>query len=385
MLNQDVRSLERAYEVRERAYLDRLQGPVRRKQNPDGDTVSWRLRRLKSWPECRQWLHGFLRGSVHFIRTHTDILSDGFDLAFDTSKRPAYTKKRGNRRRHRILDLPPKERQDYELDDWRRDTIGHHAYRGTKEALSYATLQALGRHRVTLACEAMMDCGNAFATALRRCLNEMADNGLRAGRLYVDREASNPKTLLVAHEAKQQGWIRSFVIAAKREQRMMAALEAATWLNVPYHFAARFRVVADYEVAPGVRMNLVELSYPKDVPGKERPNRPKVKWQSFRFWTDFQVTEANVWKIAQSYRDRWGIESGYREEKHSFPSVCFASRKLRRLAYWTQVVCLNLRAALNDPRLRSEAPELPRKRAVTLHRARDFLLTALNEHVADET
>lgn len=32
--------------------------------------------------------------------------------SYDTSKRPAYTKKRGDRRRHKLLDLPPEEREN---------------------------------------------------------------------------------------------------------------------------------------------------------------------------------------------------------------------------------------------------------------------------------
>lgn len=384
-LRQDVGSVERAFEVREREYLKRIGKPIEHKENPDGDTILKRLKDLLPWREYRDYVKAFLRGSILFVKQHTRHLDGGFDVSFDGHKIPVYPRKKRQKRRMKQWSLQGEERREYELDDYRRDAIGAHEFRGTKQALAYATLQTTSPHRYTLAYEALVDHLNHFHRALRACLHEMGEVlGLRARILFIDREGSTGKVASVLREAIEKAWIRFFLVAARRDARIKRALAEVPWQDVPYRVGCEYKILPDQDMGGGLRATLVAVRRLVDKRGKRRHvNDPMKDLRTFLFWTNMDVTPNNVYELSELYRKRWGIETGYREDRHAFPHTKTESRKLRRLTYAVSLVALNLRTALNDAHLKRDLVEIPRNRAVSLARAKEVLLRALEQGLED--
>ena len=380
VLQREVGSPERAYEARELEYLKRIQGRSVHKQNPDGDTVLKRLKGLLPWQEFRDLVVEVLRGSVRFACRHTGHLDGAVDVAFDGHKIPIYPRKGRVRRRTKALGLEAKERLEFERDDYRRDAVGAHGFRGTKQALSYATLQTTSPHRYTLAFAAMADHANRFHRALDACLAEVESLGVRVGTVYIDREGSTGKVAGVLAKAVALGWIRYFLVAARRDGRVERALDGVAWRDVPYRLACEYKVVQELEMGPGARASLVAVRRWVDKRGKpSHVNDPMKEQRTFVFWTNREVLESNVYALSEEYRKRWGIETGYREDRYGFPRTKSESRKIRRLTYIVSLVALNLRQALDDASLRACMLEIPFNRAASLARVKAVLLRAI-EH-----
>lgn len=99
-------------------------------------------------------------------------------------------------------------------------------------------------------------------------------------------------------------------------------------------------------------------------------------------WSRPHAPASRTYELSEEHRKQWGIETGYREDKHGFPKTKTESRKIRRLTYAPSLAALDIRAALNDPELDVCLVEVPRRRPVTLARAKDVLLRAI-EHELD--
>ena len=71
------------------------------------------------------------------------------------------------------------------------------------------------------------------------------------------------------------------------------------------------------------------------------------KKHDFSFYTNADVTEHNVWKLAETYRERWGIENGYLEKKEVKERTHSPDMDVRYFLFFFSVLIYNMWILLN--------------------------------------
>ncbi len=74
----------------------------------------------------------------------------------------------------------------------------------------------------------------------------------------------------------------------------------------------------------------------------EPPKKPDDEWSVFAYATNIPVTRDNALEIADSYRSRWGIETGYRVKEEVRGKTCSRNYAIRLLLQLLSVILYNL-------------------------------------------
>jgi len=85
-----------------------------------------------------------------------------------------------------------------------------------------------------------------------------------------------------------------------------------------------------------VKTNYVRIRYKKDG-----------LWNDFAFYTNAEVTENNVLELAETYRKRWGIETGYSKKNEIRLKTRTRNIKLRYFLYGLSILIYNFWILIN--------------------------------------
>jgi len=128
-----------------------------------------------------------------------------------------------------------------------------------------------------------------------------------------------------------------FVIPAVKNKRIKRIIEDFMEKCKGYPYKDRFFLMKKYEMRRGkdfVTFNLVIII--------ERPGEPGDEWKSFAYATNIHVTDDNAFKLAENYRKRWGIETGYRVKENVRGRTCSRNYVIRLLFQFLSILLYNL-------------------------------------------
>ena len=74
---------------------------------------------------------------------------------------------------------------------------------------------------------------------------------------------------------------------------------------------------------------------------------PDRKRHDFSFYTNINVNKGNVREIAETYRERWGIENGYLEKKDVKERTHSPDMGVRHFLFYLSVLVYNMWVLLN--------------------------------------
>jgi putative transposase len=74
----------------------------------------------------------------------------------------------------------------------------------------------------------------------------------------------------------------------------------------------------------------------------ESPEKPGDEWDVFAYATNIPVTQVNAVEIADSYRSRWGIETGYRVKENVRGKTCSPDYAIRLFLQLLSILLYNL-------------------------------------------
>jgi len=125
-----------------------------------------------------------------------------------------------------------------------------------------------------------------------------------------------------------------FIIPAMKNKKISRAVEEAH-LKGRYIPCTDNRVfITDYTMGRGAQSITVKLVVVLESRGKE--------WKEFAYVTNMDVTLGNALLLAESYRKRWVIETGYRVKEEVRGKACSRSYAVRLLLQLISVLLYNL-------------------------------------------
>ncbi|HEC87580.1 MAG TPA: hypothetical protein ENI49_06950 [Thermoplasmatales archaeon] len=74
----------------------------------------------------------------------------------------------------------------------------------------------------------------------------------------------------------------------------------------------------------------------------ERPEKMCDEWKVFAYATNIPVTADNAFKLAEDYRGRWGIETGYRMKEDVRGRTCSRNYVIRLFFQLPSILLYNL-------------------------------------------
>ena len=124
------------------------------------------------------------------------------------------------------------------------------------------------------------------------------------------------------------------IIPARRNKKIDALERSVRLKRIPVPKTPdSFYIVPDYPLAGRVNIQLVFYF----TPSKE-PDKPD---KCFIFTTNLKVDIKNVKKLADLYRKRWGIETGYRVKDRVWGKTCSTSYVARLLFLFLSILLYN--------------------------------------------
>ena len=152
-------------------------------------------------------------------------------------------------------------------------------------------------------------------------------------RLFLDREFFDIESINVL-----KGLSTLFVIPAKRNKKiqcMVQEFKQNCQKSPPYetHYALIMEYIMKKEKESATFTLVVIVESPKE-PGDE--------WNVFAYATNIPVTDGDALEIADSYRSRWGIETGYRVKEEVRGKTCSRNYAIRLFLQLLSVLLYNL-------------------------------------------
>ena len=129
----------------------------------------------------------------------------------------------------------------------------------------------------------------------------------------------------------------NFVIPAVRNKRIKRIIDEFKENCESFPYKERFFLIKEYEMKRGkdsVTFNLVVIV--------ERPEKIGDEWKVFAYATNIPVTADNAFKLAEDYRKRWGIETGYRVKEDVRGRTCSRNYVIRLFFQLLSILLYNL-------------------------------------------
>jgi len=210
--------------------------------------------------------------------------------------------------------------------------LGMERVRGTNYGHGYASLECIepGR-RFTLSALPL----NQFTTKkkiIRHLVNE-ARKHADINRLFLDREFFNIESINVLKELSAL-----FVIPAKRNKKIgkiIREFKQKCQKKPPYE--EHYSLITEYTLKKGKDSATFTL-----VVIVESPERFDGEWNVFAYATNILVTKDNALELADSYRSRWGIETGYRVKEEVRGKTCSPDYAIRLFLQLLSILLYNL-------------------------------------------
>ena len=189
--------------------------------------------------------------------------------------------------------------------------LGMDRVRGTNFGHAYASIECVHtKTRFTLAALPL----HQFTTKeqMIKYLVTVARNHIEISLLFLDREFFDVESLTTLLSLPVQ-----FVIPADHNNKIKELIISAHHQGVNIPGTESYALITPYTMKKGkkqVTVTLVIILYPSKKPGEP--------WDEFTYVTNIPVTLENVLELAESYRNRWGIETGYRVKEEVRGKTC---------------------------------------------------------------
>jgi len=209
--------------------------------------------------------------------------------------------------------------------------LGMDRVRGTNFGHGYASIECVNtRERFTLAALPLTQ----FTTKKQMITYLVQEARIHAmiSLLFLDREFFDVESLNTLKNLST-----FFVIPAERNPAVKRIILSAHSKSQPIHGREECAFITTYTMTKGkqsVTVNLVVILYP--------PQKPGEKWDEFAYVTNIPVTLENALMLAESYRTRWGIETGYRVKEQVRGKTCSPHYALRLLFQMLSILLYNL-------------------------------------------
>jgi Transposase DDE domain len=210
--------------------------------------------------------------------------------------------------------------------------LGMERVRGTNFGHGYASLECVeSGKRFTLAALPL----NQF-TSKKQIISSLVNKAKKhvmIDRLFLDREFFNVESINVLKELST-----SFVIPAirnKKIDRIIREFKQNCQKNPSYE--EQYALIMEYIMKKGKESATFTL-----VVIVEPPKEPGDEWNVFAYATNIPVTKSDAKEIADSYRSRWGIETGYRVKENVRGKTCSRKYAIRLLLQLLSIFLYNL-------------------------------------------
>ena len=210
--------------------------------------------------------------------------------------------------------------------------LGMERVRGTNFGHGYASIECVNSgKRFTLSALPL----NQFTTKkkiIAHLVNE-ARKHIDISRLFLDREFFNIESITVLKELSAP-----FVIPAirnKKINRMIQEFKQKCQKSPPYE--ERYTLIREYTLKKGRDSATFTL-----VIIVESPERFDGEWNMFAYATNIPVTKDNALELADSYRSRWGLETGYRVKEEVRGKTCSRNYAIRLFLQLLSILLYNL-------------------------------------------
>jgi len=212
-----------------------------------------------------------------------------------------------------------------------KHALGMERVRGTNWAHGYGSIECVKpANKFTLAAAPLTQ-----YTTKKTMITNLVKDGERFANIegiFADREFYNVESI-----AAIEGLGKHYIIPVRRNSKIDQIVREAhrTAEKIPNSYSHAF--ITDYTMRSGK----VSVSF-KLVAVLEPPDDPKEPLHEFVFATNLDVNIDNVMKIAESYRSRWGIETGYRVKECVRGKTCSRKYHVRLLLQLLSVLLYNL-------------------------------------------
>lgn len=209
--------------------------------------------------------------------------------------------------------------------------LGMERVRGTNFGHGYASIECVNtRERFTLAALPLTQ----FTTKQQMIMSLLQEARIHAriSLLFLDREFFNVESVNTLTYLST--W---FVIPAERNPAVKKIIFSAHSQNQPIPQREECTLITRYTMTKGKQsatINLVVILYP--------PKKAGENWDEFAYITNIPVTVENALILAESYRTRWGIETGYRVKEEVRGKTCSQHYPVRLLLQMLSILLYNL-------------------------------------------
>ena len=151
-------------------------------------------------------------------------------------------------------------------------------------------------------------------------------------RLFLDREFFDVESLTTL-----LGLPVHFVIPADHNGKIKELIISTHHQGVKIPGTESYALITPYTMKKGkqqVTVILVVILYPSKKPGETM--------DEFAYVTNIPVTLENALELAESYRNRWGIETGYRVKEEVRGKTCSRQYPVRLLFQLLSILLYNL-------------------------------------------
>jgi len=204
--------------------------------------------------------------------------------------------------------------------------------RGTNFGHGYASIECVNSgKRFTLSALPL----NQFTTKkkiIAHLVNE-ARKHIDISRLFLDREFFNIESINMLKELSAPFVIP--VIRNKKIDRIIQEFKQKCQKSSPYE--ERYTLIREYTLKKGRDSATFIL-----VIIVESPERLDGEWNMFAYATNIPVTKDNALELADSYRSRWGIETGYRVKEEVRGKTCSRNYAIRLFLQLLSILLYNL-------------------------------------------
>lgn len=209
--------------------------------------------------------------------------------------------------------------------------VGTNQIRGTNYAHRYASIEIVeNKKRLTLDAVPVDQFSDKSKVLEALITNAMAWVKIR--RAYLDRGYFNVESIKLLRDSNVP-----FVIQAVKNPKINRMINEARSLSKVVPKSSSTVYITDYTMGTkkrSVTFKLVFLFTPARTPDE--------KEDIFIFATNIDVNPNNVIELAESYRKRWGIETGYRVKEEVRGKTCSVNYVVRVLFQMLSILLYNL-------------------------------------------
>lgn len=128
-----------------------------------------------------------------------------------------------------------------------------------------------------------------------------------------------------------------FVIPAIRNKKVKGIVKEFKESCKKFAYKEHYSLIREYtmkKAKESVKFTLVVIV--------EAPKKSGEQWNDFVYATNINVTNDNAFEIAESYRKRWGIETGYRVKENVRGKTCSRNYVIRLFLQLLSIILYNL-------------------------------------------